>query len=134
MDISQNVKQIKDDVFIQPTVITVKKDRSVKIALDARALNAAIKKDKYPMPNLDNLIDQVAEILNSGTGETWFTTLDLQYAYGQIPLHPDTSKTLQLSDYRGSSYGYLLFPNRLLRADNNAYRISKDNGFCVFSS
>ena len=30
------VKQIKDDVFIQPTVITVKKDRSVKIALDAR--------------------------------------------------------------------------------------------------
>ena len=36
------INQIKDDVFIQPTVITVKKDRSVKIALDARALNQAI--------------------------------------------------------------------------------------------
>ena len=32
------VNDIEDDVFIQPTVITVKKDRSVKIALDARAL------------------------------------------------------------------------------------------------
>ena len=34
----EKINEIKDDVFIQPTVITVKKDRSVKIALDARAL------------------------------------------------------------------------------------------------
>ena len=33
------VQEIKEDVFLQPTVITVKKDRSVKIALDARELN-----------------------------------------------------------------------------------------------
>ena len=31
--------EIKEYVFLQPTVITVKKDRSVKIALDARELN-----------------------------------------------------------------------------------------------
>ena len=47
----EKMNEIKDDVFIQPTVITVKKDRSVKIALDARALNQAIDQ----MPNLDNL-------------------------------------------------------------------------------
>ena len=41
----KKIDQIKDDVFIQPTVITVKKDRSVKIALDERALNKAIDKD-----------------------------------------------------------------------------------------
>ena len=57
----EKINEIKDDVFIQPTVITVKKDRSVKIALDARALNQAIDKDKYQMPNLDNLQDMVAE-------------------------------------------------------------------------
>ena len=33
----EKVKKNQDDVFIQPTVITVKKDKSVKIALDARA-------------------------------------------------------------------------------------------------
>ena len=32
----EKIDEIKDDVFIQPSVITVKKDRSVKIALDAR--------------------------------------------------------------------------------------------------
>ena len=50
-------------MFIQPTVITVKKDKSVKIALDGRALNESIAKDKYQMPNLDNLIDMIAEEL-----------------------------------------------------------------------
>ena len=40
----KKVYKITDDVFIQPVDFTVKKDRSVKIALDARALNAAIKK------------------------------------------------------------------------------------------
>ena len=79
-------------MFIQPTVITVKKDRSVKIALDARALNQAIVKDKYQMPNLENLMNMVSEKLEKEEGEAWFTTLDLKYAYGQIPLHEDTAK------------------------------------------
>ena len=51
----EKVDKIQDDVFIQPTVITVKKDKSVKIALDARALNESIARDKYQMPNWDNL-------------------------------------------------------------------------------
>ena len=52
---------MKDDVFIQPTAITAKKDRSVKIALDARALNQVIEKDKYQMLNLKPLLDVIAE-------------------------------------------------------------------------
>ena len=48
----ERIQEIRDDVFIQPTVITVKKDRSVKIAVDARELNDNIKKDKYMIPNL----------------------------------------------------------------------------------
>ena len=47
----EKIDEIKDDVFIQSTVITVKNDCSVKNALDARALNQAIDKDEYQMPN-----------------------------------------------------------------------------------
>ena len=57
----QKVNNTKDDVFLQPVVITVKKDRSVKLALDARALNNSIAKDKYQKPNLENLMDMIAE-------------------------------------------------------------------------
>ena len=57
----EKVDEIKVDVFIQSTVITVKKDRSVKIALDARALKTANDKDKHQVPNLENLMDMIAE-------------------------------------------------------------------------
>ena len=89
----EKVDKIQDDVFIQPTVITVKKDKSVKIALDARALNQSIAKDKYQMPNLDNLIDLIAEKLDEKEGEAWYSSVDLTYAYGQIPLQELTKKT-----------------------------------------
>ena len=79
-------------MFIQPIVITVKRDKTVKIALDARQLNNAIQKDKYQMPNLDNLMEQVAEIINStNEGDIRFTSLDMQYAYGQTELHTGTA-------------------------------------------
>ena len=65
----ERVDEIKDDVFIQPTVITLKKDRSVKIALNARALNKAIDKDKFQMPNLDNLMEMIGERLDNSNGE-----------------------------------------------------------------
>ena len=80
----EKINEIKDDVFIRPTVITVKKDRSVKIAVDARALNQAIDKDKYQMPNLDILLNMVADKLDTEEGEAWFSSVDMTYAYGQI--------------------------------------------------
>ena len=65
----QRVDDNQDDVFNQPTVITVKKDKSVKILVDACALNESIAKDKYQMPNLHSLIDMIAEELEKSEGE-----------------------------------------------------------------
>ena len=56
--------KINDEVFIQPVVMSVIKEKSVKIALDARSLSDAIQKDKFQVPNLDILTEQVAEIIN----------------------------------------------------------------------
>ena len=64
----------------------------MKIALDARALNQSIAKDKYQMPNLDNLIDMIAEKLDKKEGEAWYSSVDMTYAYGQIPLQELTKR------------------------------------------
>ena len=105
----EKIDEIKDNVFIQPTVITVKKDRSVKKALDARALNKAIDKDKYQMPNLENLLDMVAEKLDSEDGEAWYSSVDMTYAYGQIPLHQLTAKHCNFQIIGGESTGTYRF-------------------------
>ena len=104
------VGEIKEDVFLQPTVITVKKDRSVKIALDTRELNKNVIKDKYPMPNLENLMDMIAEQVGTEkTGKTYFTSLDLTYAYGQVELSSDTSKHCNFQIIGGEATGVYRF-------------------------
>ena len=89
----EKVEKIRNDNFIQPTVITVKKYKSVKIALDARSLDESIAKDKYQMPNLDTLIDLIAEKLDEKkTCKAWYSSVDMTYAYGQVPLHELTKR------------------------------------------
>ena len=74
----EKVNERKDDVFVQPTVITMKRDKSIKIALDARVMNENIKSDKYQMPNLDDLLCTLTEIsTQDGEREVWFTSVDL---------------------------------------------------------
>ena len=87
------VNGVTNKQYIQPVVITVKKDKSVKIALDARALDNEIVKEKYQMPNVETLVDLVAEQLdNKEQGKALYTSLDLRYAYGKVPLNEGTAK------------------------------------------
>ena len=89
--------------------LRLKKDKSVKIALDARALNESIAKDKYQMPNLDNLIDMIAEELEKSEGEAWYSSVDMTYAYGQIPLHELTKRHCNFQIVGGKSTGTYRF-------------------------
>ena len=83
----EKVNEIKDEVFIQLTFNTVKRDKIMKIALDAKVMNENLKKDQYQMSNLDNLPSTLAEIITQdGEGEVWFTSVDLKYAFGQFLL------------------------------------------------
>ena len=81
----------------------------MKIALDARALNQSIAKDKYQMPILDNLIDMIAEELEKNEGEAWYSSVDMTYAYGQVPLHELTKKHCNFQIVRGKSTGTYRF-------------------------
>ena len=101
----EKINELKDDVFIQPTVLSVKKDRSVKIALDARALNQAIEKDKYQIPKVENLPQMMAEKLGVEKGEAWFSSVDMTYAHGQVPLHLLTAKHCNFQIIGGESKG-----------------------------
>ena len=54
------INDIKLDNFISPTVVTVKKDSSINLAMDARILNDNTIKRKAQMPNLEELLGQVS--------------------------------------------------------------------------
>ena len=107
----EKLSSCSDEHFISPIVITVKKDQSIKLALDSKLQNKAIHKIKYQMPNIEMLIDTISQHLtNTQNGQqAYFTTLDLKYAYSQLNLHHDTAKHSNFNIICGESTGFYRF-------------------------
>ena len=83
----ERLQNCTDDQFVSPIVITVKRDGSIKLALDSKELNKMESKNKNQMPNIEDLMDRIADVFYSKTsGAVWFTSIDLRYAYGQLLL------------------------------------------------
>ena len=82
----ENATEITENCFVSPAVITVKKDKSIKIALDSRKLNEITVKRKARMPNMEELISRISRKISEGEdGEVLATKLDFDY-------HTDKSK------------------------------------------
>ena len=107
----EKLQECSDKNFISPIEITVKKDQSVKLALDSKVLNKAIHKNKYQMPNIDSLIDSISQHINdSNHGDNaYFLTIDLKYAYNQLNLHPDTARHCNFNIICGDATGTYRF-------------------------
>ena len=98
--------------FISPIVITVKRDKTVKLALDSKILDKFIHKNKYQMPNIDNLIDRIQQNLNTSASQetAYFSTLDLTYAYSHFKLDLEMARHCNfniISSERTGTYRFI---------------------------
>ena len=106
----EKLEKCTTDHFIAPIVLTAKKDGSIKLALNAKPMNAQISQNKYQMPNMHKLIDSAAQIITRDTpGKVWFNSLDLKYAFSQIPLSNLTSSHCNFSILCGEATGTYRF-------------------------
>ena len=60
-----------------PVVIAQKKDGKPRFCVDYRELNKVMKADRYPIPNIEEILEELK-------GHKYFTTLDLFSGYWQI--------------------------------------------------
>ena len=106
----EKANHIDENCFVSPAVITVKKDKSVKIALDSRKLNEITIKRKAKMPNMEELISRISRKIADGPAdEIWTSKLDLDYAYGQLILSKEAKNLCIFAVTGGDFTGYYRF-------------------------
>jgi len=78
--------------WTSPIVLVKKKNGETRFCVDYRKLNKITRKDRHPLPRIDDLLDSFQDA-------TCFTTLDLASGYWQIEMDPqDRSKTAFIID------------------------------------
>ncbi|GME36878.1 hypothetical protein V502_10139 [Neofusicoccum parvum] len=91
--------------FGSPILMARKANRGFRFCMDYRRLNAATKKNKYPLPLIDETLARL-------TRARYFSKIDVRQAFHRIRIYED-SKDLTTFRTRYGSYRYNVLPFRL---------------------
>lgn len=115
-ELRRQLKELLDAGYIRPSkapfgapvLFQRKHDGSLRMCIDYRALNKLTIKNKYPIPLIADLFDQLGSA-------RWFTKLDLRSGYYQVRIaEGDEPKTACVTRY--GSFEFLVMPFGLTNA------------------
>ncbi|KAL0157249.1 hypothetical protein M9458_048495, partial [Cirrhinus mrigala] len=88
--------------FYSRYFIVPKKDGGLRPILDLRLLNRSVKRLKFKMLTIKQVVSQIRS-------EDWFVTIDLKDAYFHVSILPHHRKFLRFA-FRGEAYQYRVLP------------------------
>ncbi|TYK21201.1 pol protein [Cucumis melo var. makuwa] len=138
-ELKVQLQELLDKGFIRPSVSTwgapvlfvKKKDGSMRLCIDYRELNKVTVKNRYPLPRIDDLFDQLQ-------GATVFSKIDLRSGYHQLRIRdsdiPKTAFRLRYRHYEFIviSFGLINAPAVFMDLMNRVFKDFLDSFVIVF--
>jgi hypothetical protein len=138
-ELKVQLNELLDNGFIHPSsspwgclaLFVNKKDQSLRLCVDYRHLNAITVQNKYPLPRIDILVDQL-------TGAKVFSKVNLHLGYHQIKIQskdiPETafSTRYELYEYLVMSFGLTNAPTHFMYLMNFVFMLELDKFVIVF--
>jgi hypothetical protein len=138
-ELKKQLQELLDKGFIRPStspwgcpaLFVKKKDESLRLCVDYHPLNAVTIKNKYPLPRIDVLFDQLVEA-------KVFSKIDLRSGYHQIKIRasdiPKTTFSTRygLYEYLVMSFGLTNAPAYFMYLMNSIFTPELDKSVVVF--
>jgi hypothetical protein len=138
-ELKSQLQELLDKGYIRPSpspwgcpaLFVKKKDGSLRMCVDYRPLNAVTIKNKYPLPRIDVLFDQLA-------GAKVFSKIDLRSGYHQIKIRPCDipkpafSTRYGLYEFLVMSFGLTNAPTYFMYLMNSVFMTELDKFVLVF--
>jgi transposase InsO family protein len=101
-NLAQGFIEPSDAAFASPILVVRMPDGRLRVCIDYRKLNALTKKDRYPLPLIDEILQRIGKA-------KFFTKLDIRQGFHRIRMHPD-SEDLTTFRTRYGSFKYKVMP------------------------